>query len=41
MQDHMYELEKRHFEIVSRYEEEIKRLHALLDTRGTAGHDTV
>ncbi|WFD18804.1 general transcription repressor [Malassezia caprae] len=36
MQEHIYELEKRHFEIVSHYEEEIKRLRARLDTRGNA-----
>lgn len=36
MQEHIYELEKRHFEIVSHYEEEIKRLRARLDTRGGA-----
>lgn len=37
MQDHVYELEKRHFEIVAQYEDEIKRLRALLDARGIAG----
>lgn len=36
MQEHVYELEKRHFEIVGHCEDEIKRLRALLD--GRAGH---
>ncbi|WFC94897.1 general transcription repressor [Malassezia brasiliensis] len=34
MQDHVYELEKRHCDIVAQYEEEIKRLRGLLDARG-------
>ncbi|PKI85651.1 general transcription repressor [Malassezia vespertilionis] len=34
MQDHVYELEKRHYEIVMQYEGEIKRLRTLLDSRG-------
>lgn len=36
MQEHVYELEKRHFDVVNHYEEEIKRLHALLDAHGGA-----
>lgn len=36
MQEHIYELEKRHYEIVAHYEDEIARLHALLESRG--GH---
>lgn len=34
MQDHVYELEKRHCDIVAQYEEEIKRLRGLLESRG-------
>ncbi|KOS15602.1 tup1-general transcription repressor [Malassezia pachydermatis] len=33
MQEHIYELEKRHYEIVGHYEDEIKRLRLLLDGR--------
>lgn len=43
MQEHVYELEKRHFEIVEQYEDEIKRLRALLDGRtvpAVAAHET-
>ena len=36
MQEHVYELEKRHFEMVEQYEDEIKRLHALLEDRAVS-----
>lgn len=36
MQEHIYELEKRHFEIVAHYEDEIKHLRARLDSRSSA-----
>ncbi|WFD32340.1 general transcription repressor [Malassezia sp. CBS 17886] len=39
MQDHIYELEKRHYEIVAHYEDEIARLRAALDVRGQPMHD--
>ena len=39
MQDHVYELEKRHYEIVAQYEEEISRLRALLEGRGVPAHE--
>lgn len=34
MQEHVYELEKRHCDIVAHYEDEVKRLRSLLDARG-------
>ncbi|PWN51757.1 WD40 repeat-like protein [Violaceomyces palustris] len=34
MQTHIYEIEKRHTQIVQQYEEEVKRLRSLLDSRG-------
>ena len=36
MQEHVYELERRHFEMVEQYEDEIKRLHALLEGRAAS-----
>lgn len=38
MQEHIYELEKRHFEIVAHYEDEIKRLRARLDSRSSVNN---
>ncbi|EST04978.1 WD40 repeat [Kalmanozyma brasiliensis GHG001] len=34
MQNHFYELEKRHTQIIQQYEEEVKRLRSILDSRG-------
>nr|UOP57133.1 putative general transcription repressor [Thecaphora frezii] len=34
MQTHIYELEKRHTQIIQQYEEEVKRLRSILDSRG-------
>ncbi|KAJ1023951.1 hypothetical protein NDA13_004783 [Ustilago tritici] len=34
MQNHFYELEKRHTRVIQQYEEEVKRLRSILDSRG-------
>ncbi|ETS59978.1 hypothetical protein PaG_05966 [Moesziomyces aphidis] len=34
MQNHFYDLEKRHSQIIQQYEEEVKRLRSILDSRG-------